>query len=396
MKVDLERARYLVSDAGRAALAALEPELASLGPVALSTALRKRFPASEASALAEQLTLRAKVAGRLGDHRGNFLLTAAGSEMMTHPLVAERRAARLASAGVPVADVTCGLGGDLGAIAPRASAAIGLERDRATSLLVQHNVPLANVVMGDATRAPFRLERLAVLIDPSRREGGGRTFDPARFSPPFDIALEVAGRAVLGVVKGPPGLDRQHIPLACEFEAVQVGRTLRETTLWFGAGTVPGLRRAVLLPAGSVLGSTGAECEPDPVPIGTVVYDPQSCVTRAHLVRHVAHELGARMLDPQVAYLTSDTAASHPMAEGFEVLDVMPFSVERLRRRLREGGWRPGEIRRRAFPVDPGDLEKLLGKLEGERIVLLCTTLAGKRTVILGRPIRPAADAAVV
>ena len=173
----------------------------------------------------------------------------------------------------------------------------------------------------------------------------------------------------------------------CEFEAVQAGRTLRETTLWFGAGVTPGLRRAVLLPANAILESTGAECEREIVPIGAVVYDPQSCVTRAHLVRHLGHELGARMVDSQVAYLTADRPVAHPMAEAFEVLDVLPFSLDRLRTRLRAGGWRAGEVRRRAFPVDPGDLEKLLGKLEGERVSLLCTTLAGKRTVIIGRPI---------
>jgi len=392
--MDLERARYLVSDAGRAALASLSPDMANLGPVALSSALRRQFPAVEASALAEQLSLRAKAGSRLGEARAGFLLTAGGSEMITHAAIAERRAIRLAAIGAPVADLTCGLGGDLAAIANVAPIALGLERDPVTALLARHNVPQALVIRGDATIAPFELERLALLIDPSRREGGGRTFDPARFSPPFDLALELAARARLGVVKGPPGLDREQVPATCEFEAVQAGRTLRETSLWFGQGTVPGLRRAVLLPDERLLDSTGAECEPEPLAIGTVVYDPQSCVTRAHLVRHLAHELGARMLDAQVAYLTANLAMAHPMAEAFEVLDVLPFSVDRLRRRLRDGGWKPAEIRRRAFPVDPGELEKLLGKHDGEPIALLCTTLAGKRTVIFGRPMKPVRDAA--
>jgi hypothetical protein len=67
------------------------------------------------------------------------------------------------------------------------------------------------------------------------------------------------------------------------------------------------------------------------------------------------------------------------------VLDVIPFSVSRLKTRLRERGWRADEIRRRAFPVEPDELRRLLGPSEGERVTLLCTTLAGERTVFVAR-----------
>ncbi len=386
--MELSRARFLVSGEGRAALAGLAPGLDRLTATALATLLRKSFAPEEAAALAEQVTLRAKAGARLTAAQAGWVLSREGSEMMTHPLVAGRRAARLAELGVPVADLTCGIGGDLSAIAGLAERVVGVDRDAATALLAGANVTAASVVRGEATRPPFAIDRMAALIDPSRRDDqGSRTFDPARFSPTFDAAIALATEARAGVVKGPPGLDRENVPDECEFEAVQVGRTLRETALWFGSGSEEGLRRAVLLPVGATLDSNETECPPEPVAPGTVVYDPQSCVTRAGLVRHLGNVLGARMLDRQVAYLGSDVAVAHPMAEAFEVLDVLPFSLAGLRQRMRAGHWRTADVRRRAFPVEPAELVRLLGRLEGEPVTILCTTLAGKRTVIIGRAI---------
>ena len=112
-------------------------------------------------------------------------------------------------------------------------------------------------------------------------------------------------------------------------------------------------------------------------------------MTRAGLVRHLAHELDARLMDPQVAYLTAESPTFHPMAATFEVLDSLPFSLSRLKTRLRERGWRPDEIRRRAFPVEPDELRRLLGRLEGERVTLLCTTIGGQRRVFAVRRVEP-------
>jgi len=382
--MDLARARYLVSPEGRVALASLPPGLSSLGAPALATALRRDFAPAQASALAEQVSLRALAERRHGSHRG-LLYTPAGLEMMTHPLVASRRAERVASLALPVADVTCGLGGDLLAISQAGTSAFGLERDAPTALLAAHNVPAALIARGDAQKPPLRIEGMTLIIDPSRRAGVARTFDPEAFSPPWDAAMSLATAASAAVVKAPPGLDYVHVPPSAEVESVQLGTSLRELALWFGRGAQAGLRRAVLLPRGVELTSTAPEVTDEAFPPGAFVYDPESCVTRAGLVRQLAFELGARMLDPQVAYLGSAAPAWHPMAATFEVLEVMPFSLSRLKQRLRQARWRPDEIRRRAFPIEPDELRKLLGKLEGETVTLLLTTIAGQRTVFIAR-----------
>ncbi|MEX0783887.1 MAG: SAM-dependent methyltransferase [Dehalococcoidia bacterium] len=380
--MQVSRARFLVSRAGREALGGLPGDIAGLTAHRLAEDLRRSFAPEDAAALGEQITLRAKASERWGADHG-FLYSAEGLEMMTHPLVAERRALRLASLGLPVADLTCGLGGDLRAILGTGTGASGIERDEATALLASANVT-GRVARGDATRPPVDLSTVAILLDPTRRSGVSRRFDPAAFSPPWDVTLELARAARAGVVKGPPGIDLKHVPPAAEVEFVQLGRSLRECALWLGEGSASGLRRAVLL-GGGALDSTAPEAAAECAEPGPFIFDPESCVTRAGLVRHLAHVLGAQLMDPQVAYLTGPRPEIHPMAATFEVLEALPFSLSRLKARLRERSWRPDEVRRRAFPVEPDELRRLLGRLEGERVALLCTTIAGRRTVFVAR-----------
>jgi hypothetical protein len=96
-------------------------------------------------------------------------------------------------------------------------------------------------------------------------------------------------------------------------------------------------------------------------------------------------------MDPQIAYLTSRTISFDPLAATFELVEIVPFSLSRLKERLKKLGLRAEEIRRRAFPVEPDELRKLLGKTDGDPVTLLCTTLGGRRTVFVARRVdRPA------
>ncbi|MFN0093738.1 MAG: THUMP-like domain-containing protein [Dehalococcoidia bacterium] len=382
--MELRRARFLASPAGQAALMSLPNELAGLDAVRLQTRLRKSFGAEEASALAEQLEHRAKAVERFGGSPLS-LYSAGGLQMMTHPLVAKRRAARLAAVGLPIVDLTCGIGGDLSQLAAGGMRTLGIDSDPVALTLAAANAPLAGVVRGDAVRPPVALAGCAVVVDPARREGVQRTFDPGAYSPPFDLALALAGDAALGVVKTAPGLDHELVPQDAELEFVEVGRGLREAAIWRGVGCVRGLRRAVLLPVGVELDSTAPESGGEPVPLAEWLFDPRSCVTRAGLVRQLGCRSGGALVDRHLAYLTAREPHFDPLMDTFEVLAVVPFSVARLRAALRAGGWRPDEVRRRAFPIEPDELRRLVAVRTGTPVTVLCTTIAGERTAIIAR-----------
>jgi hypothetical protein len=386
--VDIQRARFLVSPAAAEMLAALEAEEGSR--VALHTRiqrLRTDLAGDEASAISEQLEIRARARERFGNLAPHWRGTREGLEMATHPIVAERRARRLATLDLPVIDLTCGVGGDLVAFAQQCRHVLGLERDAATAFLAAHNVDgKAWVVRGDAARPPLQLSNAAAFLDPSRRAGGLRRFSPREFTPPWDMCLHLLETAAPGALKGPPGIPDAAIPPAAEVEFVQLGRSLREAALYLGGNAQPGVRRAVLLPAGDEL------CNRDPSSaavasgVGEVLYDPASCVTRAGLVQQLAHRLEATLLDSRIAYLTSDSARDDPLADAFQVLQVVPFSLARLRTALRANTWRPTEIRRRAFPIEPDALRKQLGRIDGAPVTLLCTTIANKRLIVVAKP----------
>jgi hypothetical protein len=281
-----------------------------------------------------------------------------------------------------------GLGGDAAALVERGATVIGLDRDPITARLAAHNVPGAGIVVADARRPPFDLSGFAALVDPPRRAGGRREREVPGLA--FGDALAIAAEARAAAVKAAASTRRDEAGPSAELTYVQLGRTMRECCMWVGAGATTGLAAALLLPSGTSLDSTAPESAAVSPRVGDVLYDPQPCVTLAGLVTHLAAALGAWRLDPMVGYLSADAAGGHPLATAFEVMEVMPFSLKRLRTVLRTNGWKPGEIRRRAFPVEPDDLRRMLGKLDGEPVTLLLTTIGSSRTAVVARPLSPA------
>ena len=71
---------------------------------------------------------------------------------------------------------------------------------------------------------------------------------------------------------------------------------------------------------------------------GRYLYDPDPAVVRAHLVAEFAATVDGTLADPSIAYVYADTAAPTPYARCLEVIDMLPFSLKRLRALLRERG----------------------------------------------------------
>ena len=101
----------------------------------------------------------------------------------------------------------------------------------------------------------------------------------------------------------------------------------------------------------------------------------------------VATQIGAHQLDPDIAYLTSDTLTSTPFARAFVIEAAMPFSQKRLREKLRAMNVGRVTIKKRGSPLDPNDFARSL-KLKGdeERIVFL-THVMGKAWVLIGKDV---------
>jgi SAM-dependent methyltransferase len=371
---------------------ALAAEVAGGDPLAAASAMRTRgVPPDLAAAALTQVDLRRRAAAKLGPAAASMFFTRAGLEQATRAVVADRRAARLAAAGVrTMADLGCGLGSDALAAGRAGISVYAVEADSLTAELAAANVSaagldaLVTVACADATSVP--VERYdAVFADPARRTAGrGRVFDPKAYSPPWDFVAGLAQRVPRTVLKLAPGIDHALLPPGAEGEWVSVGGDLVEAAFWCGPlASVP--RRATLLPAGAELVGDGGQRAPVGA-VGAFLYDPDPAVVRSHLVAEFAARIGGRLADPDIAYVYTDDPVETPFARRLEITDVLPFSLKRLRALLRERGVGRLEIRKRGSALDPDQLRRdlrLSGPAAGS---LALTRVGGAPTVLLCRP----------
>ncbi|MCW3817278.1 methyltransferase domain-containing protein [Micromonospora sp. DR5-3] len=404
--MDLDQFAALRTPEGSAALAAAA-EVAGGDPLSAAARLRAAgIPAGLAAAALTQAELRRRAVGKFGPEGAGMFLTRPGLEQATRRVVADRRAARLRAAGVrSLADLGCGLGADALAAARAGIRVYGVEADPVTAAMAAANAEaaglaeLVTVECGDATA--FDVTRVdAVFCDPARRTTGTgrRIFDPNAYSPPWDFVTGLAERVPRTVVKVAPGLDHALIPAGAEAEWVSVAGDLVEAALWCGElAEVP--RRATLLKEGAppdAAAGGGARCwqltgsGENEAPVGPVrryVSDPDPAVVRAHLLAELAADLDGTLADPSIAYLYTDGPAATAFARRLEVIDMLPFSLKRLRALLRERRVGRVEILKRGSALEPEKLRRDL-KLAGDGAAsLVLTRVDGAPTVLVCRPV---------
>jgi hypothetical protein len=374
--------------------------LASLPPYDPTQALAVATAAREAghdevlvSAALTQSRLRARARAKFGDDADRLYFTAGGLEQATRSVAAAHRATRFAHAGVRrVADLGCGIGGDLSHLACASrDGVLAVDRDPLTVAVAVANA----AVLGVSSRVEVRCEDArevdlsavdGAFIDPARRRGGSRTFDPRAYSPPYSFVLELASRVPATAAKLAPGIPHDVLPAGAEAEWVSVSGDVVECALWCGplAGSVA--RRATLLPDGATVTGDGRTRAPAG-PVGRFLYEPDGAVIRAGLVAEVARDLGGHLLDTTIAYITGDRAVSSPFAAGYEVLVVLPFGLKRLRSLLRDRGVGRLTIKKRGSAVEPETLRRRLRLRGTAEATVVVTRIAGQPSVLVVTPL---------
>ncbi|GGO06588.1 hypothetical protein GCM10010116_12990 [Microbispora rosea subsp. aerata] len=285
--------------------------------------------------------------------------------------------------GPAVLDVCCGIGGDAIALARAGCSVHAVDLDPLTVEIARANAAalglssLVEVRTGDAALADPAGHDL-LFADPARRGARGRTFDPMAYSPTWPVVLDLVSRAPAACLKVAPGISYEFIPEGAEAEWVSYHGEVKEAAIWIGMGA--GGRRATLLPSGATLTASGAEAETGPV--SRYLYEPDGAAVRAHLVAEVAALVSGRLVDPRIAYITSDRFVRTEWAPCYEVTDVMPFSLKRLRAALRERRVGTVTIKKRGSAVDVERLRKDL-RLSGDNSAVIVLTRIGERPFAL-------------
>jgi SAM-dependent methyltransferase len=390
--VALSQLAALRSGEGAAVLAAATA-IGSADPLAAASRLRAagHDPALAAAALT-QVRLRERAVAKFGRDAASLFFTPDGLEQATRDVVARRRAARFAAVGASnLVDLCCGVGADLIAFARAGIAVTGVDADPVTAAVAAANIATlalpARVVCADASAVDLTGYD-AAFCDPARRSGGRRVFDPNAYSPPWPFLLDLAATVPQTGVKVAPGIDHALVPGTAEAEWVSVGGDVVEAALWFG-DLATARRRATVLPGqgGDAAELTGTGSRTAPVaPARRWLYEPDGAVVRAHLVAEFAEAIDGTLLDQTIAYVTSDQLTETPFGKAYEITDVMPFSVKRLRALLAARGVGRLTIKKRGFAVTPEQLRPQL-RLSGDaEATVVLTRVAGAPTMLLCHP----------
>lgn len=389
---DLDALLALLTPEGRALL----DEVRDTDPareLAVATRLRRTHPAELVSAALGQARLRQRAAAKFGERdAGRMFFTPNGVEQSTRASVAAYRAERMTALGVTsVADLCCGIGGDAVALARAGIRVLAVDRDPATAAAARANAEALGLDELIEVREADVMEvdtagYDAVFVDPARRGGRGRIFDPEAYSPPLSWAVEAARTAPrAAALKVAPGIPHEAVPDDAEAEWISDGGDVKEAVLWFG-GT-PGAVRATLLPGPRTLLGTGLP-DPEVRTPGRYLYEPDGAVIRAHLVAEVAEQVGGGLLDATIAYVTADELVATPYATAYEITDRMPFNVKRLKALLRERGVGTLTVKKRGSAVEPEELRRKVKPQGPNAATVFLTRVAGAPTMLIGHPAR--------
>jgi hypothetical protein len=347
------------------------------------------------AAVLGQARLRAKARAKFGDFAGRMLFTPDGLEQATRLSVASLHAGRFAAAGIDVvADLGCGIGADALAMAALDLGVLAVERDEATAAVASFNLApfaAARVELGDATTTDLTGVG-GVWLDPARRAGGRRLDNPADWSPALDWAFALAETLPTGIKLG-PALDRSLLPADgdahWEAQWVSVDGEVVELALWSGVLARPGVGRAALvLRSGSAAELTAARDSDDAEvgALGEYLLEPDGAVIRARLIGDLARNLpgdGGRMLDPTIAWISSDSPPETPFGASFRVLERFPLDVKTLKKQLGARGIGTLEIKKRGVDVDPAEFRARLALKGDATATLVLTRIAGARVALL-------------
>jgi THUMP domain-like/RNA cap guanine-N2 methyltransferase len=380
--MDLPAFRRLLSADGQAALAeavARQPTEATY--LACHQRLGKAFPGDLVKAALDIALLRRKAVAKF-TRSASMYFTREALEQSSGEIVSAYRALRFARYE-RVGDLCCGIGGDLIGLSVAAEV-VAVDSDPLRLAMAEENLRAygrhdrATFIGGNVLDVPLR-DLGAAFFDPDRRPGGKRRVRIRDYTPSLDaVRTRLPGGFPLGVKVAPAAPWEELRTFDAEVEFISVDGELKECVLWFGPLRTTG-RRATVLPAGTTLAADRPDEPAAPGPPRAYLYDPDPAIIRSGLVADLGGELGARPVDPDIAYLTSDRCIPTPFARCYHIEEAMPFHARQLGERLRSMKVGPVIITKRGSAVDVDELRRRW-KLTGPeaRTVIL--------TRVLGRP----------
>ncbi len=389
-------AEFLLDTPGRTLLDAAQALRDSRAEILTAlTRLRKSATSEQASAAWEMTELRGRGQTKFGPDAAKMYFVREALEQASGAATAAYHARRLVAAGVSeVADLGGGIGGDALAFARAGLQVTVYERDPIRARFAKENIEisgftdLVRVVAEDVTASQITAE--AIWLDPARRRDSRRVSDPEEYSPPLSYLHTLTAKAI--GVKLSPGVDHALAEtFGAELEFLSEGGECREALLWKGNTQTGEKLRATVLTDEEVQTLAGAVDRPGSGTLrasGSVLYEPDPAVIRAHLVGTLAGQLGAGPMDFHIAYLLADSFQQTPFATGYTILEQLSYNPKRLQAALAARNAGRLIVKKRGFPLEPDAVRKLF-KLRGtEELTLILARVGSGHQAFLCVPAR--------
>ena len=280
-------------------------------------------------------------------------------EMASHEAVA-RYHASLFPGDTIVADLTCGIGGDLIAIARRGPVhGFDLNADRLR--YAQHNLAShhekAQMSNQDSTERIDDFEY--VLLDPARRVDGRRTLHIAEFLPnPLEL-LDQLKATKLAVIKLSPMIANSDlIELGGGTRFVSYGGECREVLVLLGKDA-PHDWSAVHIETETRAEGNSDLYLPEPGEIADeYIFEVDPALIRAHGVRKFTEDHRLQPLGASLGYLTGPAMVSSPWITGhFRTQTTLKLDRKAVRAWIRNSGANLDAIKAAGEKFDPRKLE---------------------------------------
>ncbi|WP_425614056.1 hypothetical protein NA78x_003909 [Anatilimnocola sp. NA78] len=397
---DLSDYEWLASEAAAPLLRELQEKLGNGGQVdvRLAASLRKSQSASRTHLLLEQVELRSRARAKFSQPERMFF-TRKGLEQSTDEAIAGVKAKRFATTAdsMKVADLCCGIGGDLLALAGL-GVAHGYDSDAVSALFAARNLEVlgreTSRALATKAAADSVQEATAWHIDPDRRPTGERTIELADYEPGPEFLKQLLEANVNGGVKIAPGADvHEREWTECEREWLGSRGECRQQVLWFGKLSMNAGQHVatVVDAAGKATSFAGDESTPiTPADnIAAYVYEPDATVLAAHLAGAFAEQHELTGITSGGGYLTGDKEMFTPLLATFRVRDVLPFDVKKLKAYCRERDLGQLEIKKRNVELEPFRLRREIMAKGDEAAVIFITPFAGGvKAIVADRIVR--------
>lgn len=312
-----------------------------------------------------ELRRRARVKFKLADR---MLFTREALEQATHEEVAAYHASRFPE-GALVADLTCGIGADLIALAKRGPA-IGYDIDEERARYARWNAHVhgfeVEVRVEDSLAGAWDLEY--AFVDPARRSSGKRLADPNDFSPnPLEVGSRFA-KLKRGGMKLSPMLQDKFLEGFCgALEFISFGGECREAMVWLGS-EVQTSRKAVQVESGEML-----DAGDEPVVAAEPTeffFEADPAAIRAHCLGTLCDRFNLLALGDSNGYLTGDAYIRCVWLKAYKVLYTGKADTSLTKRLLQDLDVKVADIKQRGVGIDLQKLKKSLAT-DAAREVLL-------------------------